>query len=340
MNSSTDIVDATGGYAADFEAIEAAAARLAGIAVRTPLLEAPLLNEELGYRLLIKAEPLQRTGSFKFRGAYNAVAQFDAAQRKAGVVAFSSGNHAQGVAAAARMLGVPATIVMPADAPAIKIANTRAWGARVVLYDRYTEDREAVGARVAGETGAVMVKPYDNAQVIAGQGTVGMEIAEQCREAGTAAPDAVVVPCGGGGLASGVSLSLARLAPSTAVWTAEPQGWDDTAQSLAAGKRIGVDGKTRTIVDALLPPMPGELTFPILKDLAAGGLVVGDDGVRRAMATAFRHFKLVVEPGGAAALACVLEGKLDCRGKTVVCVCSGGNADPALYAEILQAHSG
>lgn len=338
MNSSTDLSDNAANYVVNFEDIEAAARRLKGIAVRTPLLEAPLLNEELGHRLMIKAEPLQRTGSFKFRGAYNTISQFDEAARKAGVVAFSSGNHAQGVAAASSMLGVPATIVMPSDAPAIKIANTRAWGAEVVLYDRYNDNREEIGARIAADSGATLVKPYDNPGVMAGQGTVGLEIVEQCREAGVTA-DAVVIPCGGGGLSSGVTLALSRLSPDTDIWTAEPDGWDDTAQSMAARARKSVDGNVKTICDSLLPNSPGELTFPILRDLAHGGAAVSDEAVKRAMAVAFRHFKLVVEPGGAAALAAVLDGKIDCRDKAVVCICSGGNTDPALYAEILREQS-
>lgn len=338
MNFLKDTNEDTANYAIAFADIQAAAGRLKGVAVRTPLLESPLLSDELGYRLLIKAEPLQRTGSFKFRGAYNAISQFDDAARKAGVVAFSSGNHAQGVAAAARMLGVPATIVMPKDAPAIKIANTRAWGADVVLYDRNTEDREAIGADIAGQTGATLVKPYDNPHVMAGQGTIGIEIAEQSREAGLSS-DMVLVPCGGGGLSSGVTLAIAHQSQATKVWVTEPEGWDDTARSIKAGERLTVDGKTKTICDALLPPTPGELTFPIIRDLSAGGLAVGDEAVKKAMATAFRHFKLVVEPGGATSLAAVLDRQIDCRGKTVVCVCSGGNADPALYAQILREQS-
>lgn len=338
MNSLTGTNKTQVDYAVSFEDIEAAARRLEGVALRTPLLEAPLLSKELGYRLFIKAEPLQRTGSFKFRGAYNAISRLDETARKAGVVAFSSGNHAQGVAASSSMLGIPATIIMPADAPAMKIANTRAWGATVVLYDRFTEDRDEIGARIAADSGATLVKPFDNPGVIAGQGTVGLEIAEQCKAAGVT-PDTVVVPCGGGGLSSGVTLALSRLAPKTEVWTAEPDGWDDTARSMAAGMRKTVDGAVKTLCDSLQSPSPGELTFPILRDLVKGGLVVDDDAVKRAMAAAFRHFKLVVEPGGAAALAAVLEGKIDCQGKTVVCVCSGGNTDPAVYAEILREQS-
>lgn len=335
MNSFAGMDETPPAYAVAFEDIQAASRRLEGVAVRTPLLESPLLNRELGYRLLIKAEPLQRTGSFKFRGAYNTLSQFDEAQRKAGVVAFSSGNHAQGVAAAASMLGIAATIVMPSDAPAIKVANTRAWGAEVVLYDRQQEDRDAIGARISADTGAVLVKPYDNPGVIAGQGTTGLEIAEQCGELGVR-PDAVVVPCGGGGLSAGVALALSQASPTSDVWTAEPAGWDDTARSLAAGERLSVEAGPATICDALLPPAPGELTFPILSDLATGGAAVGDDAVKCAMALAFGHFKLVVEPGGAAALAAVIDGQIHSRGETVVCICSGGNADPTLYAGILQ----
>jgi threonine dehydratase len=335
MSSLTGLNNDETKYAASFADVEAAARRLDGIAVRTPLLEAPLLNEELGFRLMVKAEPLQRTGSFKFRGAYNTISQFDETARKAGVVTYSSGNHAQGVAAASSMLGVPATIVMPADAPAIKIANTRGWGAEVILYDRELESREEIGARIAAESGATLVKPYDSADIIAGQGTVGLEIAAQCREAGVS-PDAVIAPCGGGGLSSGVALAISRLSPDTNIWTAEPVGWNDTALSIAAGAITSVEVRTRTICDSLLPPAPGTMTFSILRDLAKGGLTVDDTAVKRAMAVAFRHFKLVVEPGGAAALAAVLDGKIDCRGKAVVCICSGGNTDPALYAEILR----
>lgn len=338
MNSLPDTSEAQAHYAAGFEDIEAAARRLKGVALRTPLLESPLLNKELGYRLMIKAEPLQRTGSFKFRGAYNTISQFGEAERKAGVVAFSSGNHAQGVAAASFMLGVPATIVMPSDAPAIKIANTRAWGAKVVLYDRYKDNREEIGARIAADSGAVLVKPYDNPGVIAGQGTVGLEIVEQCRALGVT-PGAVVIPCGGGGLSSGVTLALSHLSPDTEIWTAEPDGWDDTALSMAAGERKSVDGSVNTICDSLLPTAPGELTFPILRDLATGGLAVGDTAVKRAMATAFLYFKLVVEPGGVVALAAALDGRIDCRAKVVVCICSGGNVDPGLYAAILSEQS-
>lgn len=323
------------GYAVNRSDIAAAAARLAGIAVETPLLESRLVNRQLGLRLLIKAEPLQHTGSFKFRGAYNAIGQFDAHAREAGVIAYSSGNHAQGVAAAAALQGVPATIVMPSDAPRIKIDNTRAWGADVVLYDRASEDREEIGARIADRTGATLVRPYDEPQVIAGQATIGLEIVRQAEDRGIR-PAAVVVPCGGGGLASGLALALSRDWPEIQVWTAEPVDFDDTARSLAAGHRVDVRPGGSSICDALLAPTPGHLTFPILKGLGVRGLAVSDDSVKRAMVCAFRHFKLVVEPGGAAALAAVLDGRSRWQEAAILCVCSGGNVDPALYASILR----
>ena len=322
--------------APDIGDIREAAGRLAGKAVRTPLLESPLLNERLGGRLLIKAEPLQRTGSFKFRGACNAIAQLDAAAHKAGVVAWSSGNHAQGVAAAAALFGVPALIVMPSDAPAIKIENTRAWGAGIRLYDRASDNREEIGAEIARERGATIIKPYDNGHVIAGQGTVGLEIAAQAGERDLGV-DAVAVPCGGGGLTAGIALAMAAESPDTEIWIAEPEGFDDTVLSLGAGERVEIDvNATRSICDALLSPTPGEITFPVNRRLLSGGVAIGDGDVRDAMRTAFREFKLVVEPGGAAALAAVLRGKVDCRGRVVVAVCSGGNVDPLMFAEILS----
>src|SRR6266851_3610238 len=293
--------------------IRAASRRLEGRAVVTPLLESPLLNARLGGRLLVKAESLQRTGSFKFRGAYNTLAQLDAAQRRGGVVAYSSGNHAQGVAAAAQLLGMPALIVMPADAPAIKVANTRGYGAEVVLYDRYRESREEIGRRIAG------------------QGTAGLEIAAQAKALG-ARLDAVIIPCSGGGLAAGCALALAAECPGVAVYTAEPVGFDDMRRSLAAGERVANDPGARSICDALLAPMPGEVTFPINRRLLAGGVAVSDDEVFAAMATAFGELKLVVEPGGAAALAAALSGKIDVKQRTVAVIASGGNVDPAIFA--------
>lgn len=319
----------------DLAAIEAAASRLKGHAVETPLLEAPALGARVGGRVLIKPESLQRTGSFKFRGAYNKMSQIPADRRAGGVVAFSSGNHAQGVAAAAQLIGLPAAIVMPADAPPIKIENTKSYGAEVILYDRYREDREAVAARLAAERGAVLVRPYDDPDIIAGQGTIGLEIAQQCRALGLA-PDAVLTPCGGGGLISGCATALAALSPSTRVYAAEPAGFDDTARSLKAHRRLGNEPGKSSICDALLAATPGELTFAINDRLLAGGFAVSDDEVMAAMSFAFRHLKLVVEPGGAVALAAVLAGKLDLKGRSAVVVCSGGNVEPRLFAQALQ----
>ena len=318
--------------------IEAAARRLEGLAARTPLLESPLLDEMLGARLLLKAEPLQRTGSFKFRGAYNRISMLSEAERRRGVVAFSSGNHAQGVAHAARLLGAPAVIVMPSDAPAIKIANTRAYGAEVVLYDRRRESREAIGARISAERGLALVRPYDDPGVIAGQGTVGLEIVSQCAERGLI-PDVVAASASGGGLVAGVATAVKSRLPTAAVYCAEPEGFDDHARSLAAGRRVGHAEGSETLCDALMAPTPGEITFAINRRLLAGGLVADETAVKRAMSVAFRHFKVVVEPGGACALAAVLHG-LEAKdnrftGRTVAVVASGGNVDPAAYAGLL-----
>ncbi len=318
-----------------FEDVVAAAKRLEGFAVKTPLLEAPLLNAKLGGRLLLKAEPLQRTGSFKFRGAYNAISQIPADKRKNGVVAFSSGNHAQGVAAAAQMLGMPAWIIMPEDAPAIKIARTKAFGATVVPYDRYTQDREKMGLELQAKYGATLVKPYDDPNIIAGQGTIGLEIAQQCQALGIT-PDAVVVCCGGGGLVSGTALALSGALPGVPVYSAEPVGFDDTKRSLEAGTRIKNDPNARSICDALLAPTPGEMTFALNSKLLKGGFAVTDEEVKRAMATLFQEFKLVAEPGGAVAATAVLAGKLPIKGKTVVAVVSGGNVDPATFVDALS----
>jgi threonine dehydratase len=313
-----------------FADVRAAARRLQGIARRTPLLEAEALNARVGGRVLVKAESLQRTGSFKFRGAYNTISQIAAPA----VVAYSSGNHAQGVAAAAQALGKAATIVMPADAPAIKLESTRALGAEVRLYDRDRESREEIGAELAARTGAALVKPYDDPRIVAGQGTVGLELAEQASELG-ATLDAALIPCGGGGLIAGCSLALGELCPGIAIFAVEPAAFDDTGRSLAAGERALNPPGGVSICDALLAPTPGELTFEINRKRLAGGLAVADDDVRRAMAFAFRHLKLVVEPGGAVGLAALLAGSFDARGRTVAVVLSGGNVDPARFAEAL-----
>jgi threonine dehydratase len=286
------------------------------MAVITPLIESSALNKRIGGRILIKPENLQRTGSFKFRGAYNKLSQLPEAARGAGVAAYSSGNHAQGVAAAAALLGMPATIVMPADAPRIKIENTCGYGAEVVLYDRYHEVRDEVAAEIVAERGATLVRPYDDPDIIAGQGTCGLEIAQQAAALG-AKLDAVLVCCGGGGLVSGTALALAELTPSTAVYSVEPKSFDDTARSLAAGERLRNDPAARSICDALLAPTPGELTFALNKQLLAGGLVVSDEEAAAAMAYAFRELKLVIEPGGAVALAALLAGRIEAAGKVV-----------------------
>jgi len=316
------------------EDIEDAAVRLSGKAVHTPLLGAPLLYRELGGRLLIKPECLQVTGSFKFRGAYNKISRLSEREKRQGVIAYSSGNHAQGIAAAASLFDAPAVIVMPADAPAIKIANTKAWGAEVVTYDRHGESREEIAGRIARDRGLTIVPPYDDPAIIAGQGTVGLEIARDCEALGIV-PDAVVICCGGGGLSSGSAIALAAAFPTADLHTAEPAGWDDTARSLASGERVANEAVVPSLCDALLAPMPGELTFPINRDLMRSGVAVTDVEVVTAMAIAHRHFKVVAEPGGAAALAAALAGKVPVAGRTVVAVVSGGNVDPGLYARLL-----
>jgi threonine dehydratase len=316
--------------------IEDAARRLRGMAVMTPLLESPVVNAQLGGRLLLKAEPMQRTGSFKFRGAYNRLSRIEGAAKNSGVVAYSSGNHAQGVAAAAQILNMPAVIVMPADAPAIKIRNTRSYGAEVVTYDRFGESREAIGEKLRRERGAVLVPPFDDPHIIAGQGTIGLEILDQADAAG-AKLDAVIAGCSGGGLLAGIATAVKSRQTGIQVYAAEPQGFDDTSRSLRSGRRESNDPAARSICDALLAPMPGELTFSINSRLLVGGFAVSDDEVRRAMAVAFSEFKLVVEPGGAVALAAVLSGKYPVRGKTVAVVCSGGNVDPDVFVTALRA---
>ncbi len=311
-----------------------AASAIAPHAVRTPLLELPFLNERIGVRVLLKAEVLQRTGSFKFRGAYNCVSRIDRAAHPGGVVACSSGNHAQGVAEAARICGIPAVIVMPSDAPAIKIERTRRSGAEVVPYDRQHEDRDAIAASIAAERKMQFVSPFDNFHVIAGQGTVGLELAEQARAA-DADLEAVLVPASGGGLTAGVALAVLAEVPSARIYTVEPQGFDDYARSLRSGVRESNLPGASSICDALLMPHPGELTFAMNKDRLAGGLVVSDAEVRKAVAFAFRELKLVVEPGGAAALAALLSGRYPLSGGPVGLVLSGGNIDPPVLDDCL-----
>jgi threonine dehydratase len=315
--------------------IEAAAMRIQGFAVRTPLIESPILNELTGGRILLKAECLQRTGSFKFRGAWNKISQLDPELHQGGVVAYSSGNHAQGVAAAARIKSLPAVIVMPADTPVIKQTNTKGYGAEVVLYDRSRESREAIAARLMAERGAILVPPFEDTDIIAGQGTSGLEIAEQAEELGEV-PDAILVSASGGGLAAGIALAAEARLPESAIYSVEPEGFDDYARSLATGVRQRNERVSGNICDALMSLEPGETTFEINRTRLRSGLVVSEPEVKRAMRFGFEVLKLVIEPGGAVALAAVLARKIETRGKTVVAVISGGNVDGSVFARILK----
>jgi threonine dehydratase len=323
----------------DIRDIEAAAQRLAGVSVRTPLLKNHVLDEAVGGKVLVKPESLQVTGSFKIRGAYNFLSQLTPEEAAKGVVAFSSGNHAQGVAAAGSLLGIRTAIVMPEDAPRAKLENTRRLGGEVITYDRYTGDREAIAREIAAERGAVVVPSYDHDFIIAGQGTVGLEITEQCAEFGIV-PDQVLVCCGGGGLIAGTATALKARWPDISVHAVEPEGFDDTARSLASGQRESIDDSARSICDALQAHSPGELTFAINQRLLSEGLVVSDDEVREAIRFAFRNLKLVAEPGGAVALAAVLSAKIETQGRTTVVVISGGNIDGEMFAEIQREKSG
>ena len=314
--------------------VRMAAGRIAGQAVRTPLLASPFLDERLGGCVLLKCETLQRTGSFKFRGAYNALASLAETERARGVVAVSSGNHAQGVAEAARLFGVGATIVMPADAPAIKRARTERSGARVVIYDRATGDREAVAAKIVAESGAILIHPFNDPAVIAGQGTIGLEIAADAQALGVV-PDAVLVPCGGGGLSAGVGLAVRSALPKTGIVLVEPDGFDDYGRSLREGGIAVNTGTAASLCDALLSPSPGAIGLAINRRNAAVGLTVDDSQALAAVAFAFRELKLVVEPGGAVGLAALLSGRFDCRGRTVAVILSGGNIDDAVLGRAL-----
>jgi threonine dehydratase len=316
--------------------VEAAAARLAGKAVTTPLLRYPLLEPALGFTLLVKAETLQRTGSFKFRGACNKLLLVkEQSPETRAVVAFSSGNHAQGVAAAARMLGFAATIVMPDDAPRIKIENTKALGAEVVLYKRHSESREAIAAEIAERNKAVIVPPYDDPAIIAGQGTAGLEIAEQAQALGLT-PDVVIAPCSGGGLVGGVATAIKARFPKAAVFASEPKDFDDLARSLAAGTRVANVAGPVSICDALMAQQPGALTFPIHQALLAGARSISDADVLKVMKFALLRLKLVIEPGGATSLGVALLNRAEWQGKTVVVVASGGNADPETLKRALD----
>ena len=310
-----------------------AARRLQGVAVRTPLLRNDVLDAAVGGRVFVKAEPLQRTGSFKFRGAYNRICRLTPEERVAGVVAYSSGNHAQGVAAAARLVGCPAVIVMPADAPAMKIDATRALGAEVVLYDRFGESREAIGETLAATRGAVIVPPFEDRFVIAGQGTAGLEALDELQQL----PDVLLCPASGGGLVAGIGLVFDARGPACRLYSVEPEGFDDHARSLAAGERVTVPAGGRSLCDALMAPGPGELTFSLNRRQLTGGLAVSDEEALAAMAFAFRHLKLVLEPGGAAGLAAALTKRIDLSGQTTVIIASGGNVDPSLFARAITA---
>ena len=317
-----------------FADVEDAAERLRGFAVETPLLRSDALDAACGARVFVKAECLQRTGSFKFRGAYNRISRLSAAERVAGVVAYSSGNHAQGVAEAARLVGCPALIVMPADTPAIKRDATRARGAEIVTYDRFTEDREAIAEGIASERGAVLVPPFEDRFVIAGQGTAGLEAVSQLEAAGTRV-DVAYVCASGGGLTAGIGLALGARSPETELWTAEPEAFDDHARSVAAGERLANTPGARSLCDALLSPRPGALTWSLNGPTLRGGAVVTDAEALAAMAFAFRHLKLVLEPGGAVALAAALQRRPEAQGRVVLVIASGGNVDPQVFARAI-----
>ncbi len=315
--------------------IAAAARRLRGVAARTPLLRSPALDQMLGATILVKAECLQHIGAFKFRGAYNFLSQLSPAQRGRGVVAYSSGNHAQGVACAAHLLGIAATIVMPADAPAVKSAGARRWGAKIRPYDRAGESRKQIAEDIARETGASLARPFDDPAIIAGQGTTGLEIAEQLKEHGLSA-DYLLAPCGGGGLLAGVATAMKALCPETAIYGVEPEHYDDHRRSLRAGHRVRLDSPPPTRCDALAASTPGEITWPINQSKAAGFLTAGEEETAEAVRVAFHSLKLVLEPGGAIALAAALGEKLPIRGKTIAIIASGGNIDPQLFTQLLR----
>ena len=314
--------------------VRAAAERIKGAAVVTPLLENEWLNQRTGGRVLMKAETLQHGGSFKFRGAMNRLSKLTPEERARGVLAWSSGNHAQGVARAARLFGARNVIVMPKDAPALKVAQVKAYGGEIVFFDRYSEDREAIARAIADERGATLVPPYDDPAIIAGQGTVGLEIAEQMQARGLS-PDVVVAPASGGGLVAGIATAIRSRFPDASIMSAEPEGFDDHARSLRAGRREPHRAEGRTICDALMASIPGELTFAINQRLLAGGVTVSDAEVGQAVGFAFRELKLVVEPGGAVGLAALLAGRFEVRGKTIVIVLSGGNVDADMFARLI-----
>ncbi len=316
--------------AISFDEIDAAAQRLAGVAHLTPALTSSTANQRTGAQLFFKCENLQRMGAFKFRGAYNALSKFSPAQREAGVIAFSSGNHAQAVALSARLLGMPAVIVMPEDAPALKIEATRNYGAEVILYDRYTVDREQLGREIAAARGMTLVPPYDHADVMAGQGTAAKELIEQVGDL-----DLLVVCVGGGGLISGCATAAKAMSPGCEVVGVEPEAGNDMQQSLARGEIVHIE-VPRTIADGAQTQHAGQLTFPVIQSLVSGIVTVSDAELVRTMRFFAERMKLVVEPTGCLAAAAVLEGKLDVAGKRVGIIVSGGNVGPDRYAELLK----
>ncbi len=311
--------------------VHQARTRISPHIIITPMLRNAALDQRTGGQILIKPEVLQRTGSFKLRGATNALLRLDIDQLRRGVVTYSSGNHGQAIACAARMLRAPATIVMPADAPPIKRLHTEAWGAKIITYDRATENRELIASLIMEQTGAALIPPFEHPDVIAGQGTLALELGVDAK-ARRLAMDAMLVCTGGGGLIAGCALALSDISPATQMFSVEPEGWDDTARSLAAGERVANDMQGSKFCDALLTPTPGALTFSINSQLLTGGLTVSESDIRAAMRFAFEHLKLVVEPGGAVALAALLGGQFDARDKVVGIVLSGGNTDPASYS--------
>ncbi|NQV54940.1 MAG: threonine/serine dehydratase [Rhodospirillales bacterium] len=308
--------------------------RLVGVADRTPLLRSARIDEALGLRVLIKAECLQQTGSFKIRGAYNKMSQLDAAERRRGVVAFSSGNHAQGVARSAKLLGIGATIIMPIEAPKIKLDNTRSDGAKVVTYARRDANRVAIAEEIMDRTGAVLIPPYDDPDIMAGQGTIGLELAAQAGEIGCPM-DAVFGPCSGGGMIGGTAIALSKLSPGTKIYSVEPEGFDDTKRSLKAGERLENAPGAYSICDALLLEIPGKITFAVNRELLAGGLTASEESVRHAVRLAFTELKIALEPSGAIGLAALLERRQEFAGKTVAIIATGGNTDAAQFAEII-----
>lgn len=318
-------------HTASFAGVQDAARQIAGQAVRTPLIESPALNAHVGGRVLMKAENLQLAGAFKFRGAYNRISRLTAEELKRGVVAYSSGNHAQAVAAAARMVGTTAIIVMPADSPKVKVEGVRSFGGEVRMYDRYTESREAIGEEIAASKGSVLVRPFDDPFVIEGQGTIGLEIMEQA----DGPIDKLVCGASGGGLIAGINLSMEALSPETAVIAVEPKHYNDFQLSIAAGERLTHPPAPGTICDALMTDRPGELTFPINRRVDRVE-TVSDAEAAEAVRYAFRALKQVVEPGGAVSLAAVLAGKVEMRNRTTAVILSGGNVDPALFAAIIE----